>query len=140
MTEEKLAVGDSEVQKSIDRWEKRLKIQLSKSQIVVVEKNYDLVGFMGFVDKSQYHWLDPNIAYVVDTYIVPEARKTNAARRMFREFNLRIKTKYSEIWTNVNVNNKRVQRMLQKMGFKEVDDFKVKKFKDQIYFKFKIES
>ena len=75
------------------------------------------------------------IAYIVDIYVSPEFRSSNAAGLLIKAFAQATEQQYSEIWTNTGIRNKRVQVLLKRAGFEIMDDFEIDGLKDQIYYK-----
>lgn len=135
MTEENVAVPASDPEQAISRWSERLHSQIERGQVFVVALGQDTVGFTGFVDSTQVDWLPERVAYLVDIYVLPEARKRGAAKALFEAVMAEASSRYEQIWTNTHEGNRRVQVLLRRAGFEEFSGFEIRGLSDQIYFR-----
>ncbi len=135
MTEEAEVVPDANPEKAEQTWAERLQSQIADSKVIVADDGGTLIGFFAFIDHDDREWVPDGIAYVVDIYIVPEARASTAARALFRAASELLRTAYSETWTNTHANNKRVQVLLKRAGFRSLDGFEIWGLKDQVYYR-----
>ena len=135
MTEEEEVVPDANPEEAEETWTERLKKQIADSKVIVADDGRTLIGFFAFIDHDDRQWVPPGIAYVVDIYVIPEARASTAARALFRAAAELLRTAYSETWTNTHVKNKRVQVLLKRAGFGLFDGFEIDGLKDQVYYR-----
>jgi len=135
MAEEHEAVPDADPEGAEARWTARLQTQVAESKVVVADRGDALVGFLAFIDHRDRQWVPPGIAYVVDVYVAPEARRTAAARELFRAAADRLRPAYSETWTNTHAGNRRMQLLLRRAGFKPLVGFEIEGLRDQVYYR-----
>jgi ribosomal protein S18 acetylase RimI-like enzyme len=135
MRDENNAVPDADPAAALRNWTERLRSQIENSHVVTVESSGNLVGFAGFIDASDRDWIPESIAYVVDIYVVPEARASRAAKLLFEHLLSNAAQRYAEVWTNTSVQNRRVQVLLKRAGFTPLAGFEIPELKDQLYFK-----
>ncbi|MBN1256360.1 MAG: GNAT family N-acetyltransferase [Planctomycetes bacterium] len=135
-SEEPEAVPEADTAVCESAWSERLAKQIAESKVLVVASNEKIVGLLTFLDSRDREWIPAHIAYIVDTYIIPEARVSTAALDLFHEMVKQSQGVYAEIWTNTNVKNIRLQNLLKRVGFKRLDDFEIKDLKEQLYFRF----
>lgn len=136
MTEEHQAVTDEEPLKNLEKWSEWLHSRISKGHIFIVKCNGVIVGFAAFVDSEEHKAVPSGIAYITDIYVIPEARKSKTACKVF---NLLIeeasRAGFKEAWANTSVKNRRIQLLLKRAGFVDMDDFKLPHRKEDIHFK-----
>ena len=135
MREESDAVPEADPCAALRNWTERLHSQVQKHQAVLVESHGIPVGFAGFIDSSDRSWIPQSVAYVVDLYIVPEARASCAAKLLFGYLINDAAEGYEEVWTNTSAQNKRVQVLLKRVGFIPLGGFEISGLKEQLYFK-----
>jgi hypothetical protein len=135
MTEEEEVVPDANPEQAEQTWSERLQSQIADSKVIVAEDGRTLIGFFAFIDHEDREWIPAGIAYVVDIYVVPEARASTAARHLFRAASDLLRTEYSETWTNTHLKNKRVQVLLKRAGFGLLDGFEMDGLKHQVYYR-----
>ncbi len=135
MQEEMEAVPDADWRAAEAAWASRLQRQTASGQVFVVAQGQTLIGFLGFIDHADREWIPAGVAYVVDLYVVPEARSSRTARELFRVAADQWRKTYSETWTNTHVGNRRMQVLLQRAGFRAVAGFAVPELKDQKYYR-----
>ena len=135
MRDESDAVPESDPRTALHNWTERLHSQVQKRQAVLVESNGIPVGFAGFIDSSDRNWIPQSVAYVVDLYIVPEARVSCGAKLLFGYLLNNAAGGYEEVWTNTSAQNKRVQVLLKRVGFIPLVGFEISGLKEQRYFK-----
>ena len=135
MRGEQEVISHANPDKAIKNWTVRLQSQVEKSQVLLAACNNIPVGFVGFIDSTILNWIPKSIAYVVDIYVLPEARPSSAARMLFKLLMDHASLRYAEVWTNTSVQNRRVQVLLTRAGFLPLDDFKIPGLEGQLYFK-----
>lgn len=135
MRDEPDAVPDADPGGALCNWTERLRSQIEKHQVVVADSSGTPVGFAGFIDSSERNWIPQSVAYVVDIYVAPEARPTGAAKLLFEHLLGDATRRYTEIWTNTSVQNRRVQVLLRRAGFTPLVGFEIPGLKEQLYFK-----
>ena len=135
MAEEKEAVPDADPQAAEEGWTERLRNQIADSKLIVAADGGTPVGFLGFIDHNDRPWVPAGVAYVVDIYVVPEARKGTSARALFHAAAELLRAAYSETWTNTHVTNERMQVLLRRAGFESLDDFRIEGLRDQVYYR-----
>jgi GNAT superfamily N-acetyltransferase len=136
MTEEHEAVPDAEPEAALPNWSARLRGQITRGTVFVLEAGEGIVGFAGFVGARELEWVPSEAAYIVDMYIGPEHRRASAARKLFAALVERVASAgYKEVWTNTNVGNRRVRRLLEWWGFELAPDLGIAGQTDQLYFK-----
>jgi len=129
------AVPDADPDAARCYWTERLRVQIEKSQVVIAESNGTPVGFAGFIDSSQRGWIPESVAYVVDIYVVPEARAFHAAKLLFEHLLYSAAQGYTEVWTNTSVQNRHVQILLTRVGFTPLEDFEIPGLNEQLYYR-----
>jgi len=133
MAEEKVALSG---ELPLANWSKRLKSQVDRGYVVIAELDKTIVGFAGFIDISDKEWVGEDVLYIVDFYVIPEARKTDAAGMLLRKLNeIAKQLNYKEFRTNTSVKNRRVQILLERSGYVPLENFKIPGLKDYIYYK-----
>lgn len=115
-------------------WTTRLKKQIADSKVLVAVKGQTLVGFIAYVDHHNWQLLPENVAYIVDFYVAPEARKSPAAQNLFSNLKELISMKYAAIWTNTHITNKRMQTLLKRWRFQELENFTIQGISDHVYY------
>lgn len=135
MGDERDAVPEADPSAVLANWTDRLLSQIVKSHVVIVETDKTPVGFAGFIDSSERDWIPQSVAYIVDIYVKPEARASSAAKLLFDHLLSSAAQKYSKIWTNTSVENRRVQILLKRAGFIPLDSFEILGLEGQLYFK-----
>ena len=135
MTEEHEAVPASDPEQAVSRWSERLHSQIEKGEVFLVALGQDTVGFVGFIDSREGDWLPEKVAYLVDIYVVPEARKRGAAKALFEAVMTEASRRYEQVWTNTHKGNRRVQVLLRRAGFEEFSGFEIQGLSDQMYFR-----
>ena len=135
MTEEEQVVPDANPEGAEQTWTERLKHQIADSKVIVADDGRALIGFFAFIDQDDRQWVPAGIAYVVDIYVVPEARASTASRTLFRAAAELLQTRYSETWTNTHANNRRLQVLLRRAGFLPLEDFEIEGLRDQLYYR-----
>lgn len=154
-TEEGNAVeAGLDVDRESEKWARRLDRQIGEGVTFVVEGESGISGFAGYIG---YHGHDghrtdiettkaegrlplvPGTAFISDIYVVPSARRTPAARALFRAMADGIRSRgYTMIWTNTGVRNRRMQVLLERIGFEKTHAFSLPGEKDQIYYEKRI--
>ena len=118
------------------KWsDNRLKPQLEGSKVIVAESDGELIGFIGGIDHQQHDWVPEGVLYVVDLYVLPHARVSNAAHQLYRTAKEMIWSHYREVWTNTHISNRRMQVILKRWKFKPLHNFSVPGAKDQYYYR-----
>ena len=135
MAEERVAVPASNPEQVVVRWSERLQSQIEKGQVFLVALGQEPIGFMGFVDSTQAEWAPEKVAYVVDLYVVPEARKRGAAKALFEAVMAEASKRYEQVWTNTHKGNLRAQALFRRAGFQEFSGFEIPWLSDQLYFR-----
>jgi ribosomal protein S18 acetylase RimI-like enzyme len=135
MTEEKEVIPEADPQAAEEGWTERLRNQIADAKLIVAADRRTLVGFLGFIDHNDRQWVPPGVAYIVDIYVVPEARNGTAARALFQAAARLLPATYSETWMNTHMTNRRMQVLLRRAGFESLDDFRIEGLKDQIYYR-----
>lgn len=135
MLEEREAVPVADPDAAMRSWSERLEAQIAREQVVVVVHDDRTVGFAGFIDAGDRAWVPDGVAYVVDFYVVPEARRTRAANRLFQCLFACLDGQYTEAWTNTSMRNRRVQILLRRMGFLPLQGFRIAGLEDQAYYR-----
>ena len=135
MQEEKDAVPDARVGEVLDGWTQRLREQVRTSKVIVADIDGKTRGFLGFIDSTDRAWVPVGVAYVVDIYVAPEARRSRIALLLFRTL-AGPTSKYTEIWTNTSVRNRRAQAFFAQAGFTPMEGFAIKGLEGQIYYRF----
>ena len=136
MTEEKDAVPDADPHSARAGWTERLRRQIERRFAFVAIQGQTIVGFIGAIDSAAREWIPEGILYIVDIYVHPPARRTNAARLLFNALQEEARNQgYGELWTNIHPGNRRVQSLLQRRGFLPLDDFRIPGLGDQFYYR-----
>ena len=135
MRDEPDAVPEADPSAALANWTERLRTQIAKSHVVVAERGNISVGFAGFIDSSDRDCIPHSVAYVVDIYVVPEARASAAAKLLFEHLLRNAAQGYTEIWTNTSIQNQRVQILLTRAGFVPLEGFEIPGLKEQLYFR-----
>lgn len=138
MAEERTAVPDANPAEAEQPWSSRLRTLLADSKVLLVERTGAIAGFLAFLDDRDCAWVPPGVAYVVDIYVAPESRSSQAAIRLFRTARELIESRYDRIWTNTHRDNHRMQVLLQRAGFEPLDGFQIRGLRDQLYYQFAI--
>jgi len=136
MVEEDDAVPDSDIASTGKHWVERLRTQITNQHVYIALEGHHIVGFLGFIDSTYREWINDGIAYIVDIYVLPKYRSSNAFRLLIRAFSEKANSSdYSEIWTNTHERNQRVQVLLRREKFEQFQDFKINGLKNQLYYK-----
>jgi len=136
MTEEKVAVPDADPQSARAGWTERLRKQIERRHAFVALQGQTVVGFIGAIDGGAREWIPEGILYIVDIYVHPTARRTDAARVLFKALQEEAGNQgYRESWTNTHLNNRRVQVLLERKGFTPLHDFRIPGSDDQLYYR-----
>ena len=133
MREESAAVPDAAPESARPHWAARLDTQITKGQALVVSRGRELVGFAAFLDAADRSWIPPHVAYVVDVYVAPEARRTRAAKALFAALMASTQARYAAVWTNTHIRNRRVRVLLTRAGFGPLPGFAITGLEDQVY-------
>ena len=134
MAEEHEAVPDSDPAAALAGWSERLRSQIARGQVSVLGEDTGAAGFAAFIDSVDRPWIPEGVAYVVDLYVQPEARRAVAARTLMASLIDRVaEAGYREIWTNTAVTNRRMQVLLQRAGFVMNVGFSIPGLGDQVY-------
>lgn len=136
MTEEWLAVPDGDLSE-LPKWESRLEMQVSHRHVFVASIVSGLaVGFAGFVDSAYHPRCPKGVAYIVDMYVTPEYRATQAALKLHACLLRQAATDgYCEVWANCSEENRRVQILLRHAGYTQFDEVPFPVEDRQVYFK-----
>ncbi len=135
MAEERGAVPEADAAAAEAGWATRLGRQLDASKVVALDDGRSLVGFLAFLDHDDRAWIPPGIAYVVDLYIVPEARSGAAFRELAWFAAGTLGAAYRGIWTNTHAGNRRMQVLLRRAGFRPLEGFGIPGLGEQRYFR-----
>ena len=135
MTEEREIVPGANHEEAEKAWTERLMNQIADSKVIVVEDGRAPVGFFAFIDHHDRQWVPVGVAYVVDIYVVPEARASTAARALACSAGKLLRAAYAETWTNTHLRNRRVQVLLRRAGFESLANFRIEHLKDQLYYR-----
>jgi ribosomal protein S18 acetylase RimI-like enzyme len=135
MEEEKEAIPDPQVDGVESRWKERLRQQIAGKRVIVAETGRSVCGFLGFIDSTDRVCIPQGVAYVVDLYVAPEARRGSAAKDLFSTLLEAAGGAYSEVWTNTNVRNVRMQKLLKRAGFAPMTGFAIGGLKDNLYYR-----
>ena len=134
MLEEREAVPVPDLAGTVRNWSERLDAQIARTQVVVAVHDGRAVGFAGFIDAVDRAWVPDGVAYVVDFYVVPEARRTGAAQQLFQCLLVRLEGRYTETWSNTSARNRRVQILLRRVGFRPLQGFCIAGLENQVYY------
>jgi GNAT superfamily N-acetyltransferase len=136
MTEEKEAVPDADPESARSGWTERLRRQIERRNAFVALQGQTVVGFIGAISPEAREWIPEGILYIVDIYVHPSARRTDAARLLFKALQDEARDQgYRELWTNTLLNNRRVQVLLQRKGFLPLEGFVMPGSHDQLYYR-----
>jgi ribosomal protein S18 acetylase RimI-like enzyme len=135
MREEHDAVPEADPEGAVAGWSERLRSQISRRQVILAARGPDVVGFVAFLDSDDRSWIPREVAYVVDLYVLPDARHASAARLLFEALLHRVGPDHKQIWTNTSRGNQRVQVLLHRAGFSNLVGFEIPGLGDQLYFK-----
>jgi RimJ/RimL family protein N-acetyltransferase len=136
MAEESESVPDACPETHEAAWTARLRTQIDASKVVVVDTGGgELAGFFAFIDHRDRRWVPEGVAYVVDIYVIPEARTSTAANDLFHAAQVLLRAAYSETWTNTHAKNRRMRLLLKRAGFVPLPDFEIEGLRDQIYYR-----
>jgi hypothetical protein len=72
--EEHEAVPDAEPQAALAGWSERLRLQIVREQVFVLETDRGIAGFAAFIDSAERPWVPESVAYPVHLYVQPEDR------------------------------------------------------------------
>ena len=134
MVELGVAEPDAGPPTALPNWTERLHSQVSTGYVYVAECGSDIVGFIGFIDSAGPDWIPDGIAYFVDIYVLPEFRRMSAARKLMSALMRAARDAgYKEVWTNTDVENRRAQILLARMGFTDLAGFSIPGMKNQVY-------
>ena len=136
MTEEKAAVPDADPQSALAGWTERLRKQIERRHAFTALQGQTIVGFIGAINAEAREWIPEGILYIVDIYVRPASRRTDAARMLFKALqDEAVNQGYRELWTNTHMGNRRVQTLLQRKGFLPLEGFAIPGSDDQLYYR-----
>ena len=168
MTEEKEAVDEVDPGKEVSKWSWRLRKQIEEEKALVVERNNEILGFACFVGRARegdYKRGAGNdsvlpggpemerpapeqvkrlpilagVAYVTDLYVSPEGRRSRAAQSLFAAlFEAVAAAGFTAVWTNTSSRNRRVQTLLQRLGFSVMPGFRIRGMENHVYYERKL--
>lgn len=131
--EQEMALSHEPSQTTLKAWTARLDQQIKEGKITVIEKNQNIVGFIGMIDSQDKTWVPSSVAYVVDLYMLPHARSFIAFKQLISGFIDQVKPRYTQVWTNIASHKNRVGALLSRVGFTVLPDFQVPGMEDQCY-------
>jgi ribosomal protein S18 acetylase RimI-like enzyme len=118
-----------------EHWVSRLKIQLSRGQVVVAEEDRHAQGFAGFIEHSDRDFVPLLVAFLVDLYVTPAFRGQEVGKGLLCHVTKRAAGNgCKHVWTNTAESNQAAQRCLRKAGFKVLNGFAVPGLTGQKYF------
>lgn len=136
MAEEEDAVPDADAEAAIANWLQRLRVQITRHQVCVLETTAGIAGFAGFIVPGSSLSVPPGVAYIVDLYVAPEARRASGTRALMISLMKAItRAGCREVWTNTAVTNTRMRLLLGRAGFVENPGFSLPGLRDQVYLK-----
>jgi GNAT superfamily N-acetyltransferase len=139
MAEETDAVPDADPEAAFPGWQERLHSQIARRMVVLLQEGPHIVGFASFIDSAGRPWVPTGVAYLVDLYLQPESRRGTAAGRLFTALaSSAAAAGCTEMWTNTNLRNRRVQLLLRRGGFLPNPGFEIPALQDQLYFRKKL--
>jgi ribosomal protein S18 acetylase RimI-like enzyme len=120
----------------VKSWSDRLYSQISHEHIFILESGKDLIGFVGFIDNNEREWVPSGIAYIVDIYVLPEARMSEAASMLLTTLvEAAAGAGFREVWTNTYAWNRPAQSLFERLGFVPFTEFQIPQLKNQLYYK-----
>jgi ribosomal protein S18 acetylase RimI-like enzyme len=136
MAQEHEAVPDAAPQAALAGWSERLRRQIAREQVFVLETDRGIAGFAAFMDSAERPWVPEGVAYIVDLYLQPEDRSAPAARALMASLMDGIaRAGYREVWTNTALTNRRMQILLKRAGFVANSGFSIPGLCHQVYLK-----
>jgi len=136
MVGEKDAVPNADPQSARTGWMERLRRQIERRFAFAALEEQIVVGFIGALGGEARSWIPDGVLYMVDIYVRPESRRTNAARLLFRALQEEAaKQGFRELWTNTHLNNRRVQILLRRKGFVPLEGFAIPGADHQLYYR-----
>lgn len=136
MTEEQDAVPDADPQSARSGWTERLRRQIERRHAFVALQGQTVVGFIGAINAEAREWIPAGILYIVDIYVHPAARRSDAATLLLRALQEEARDQgYRELWTNTHLTNRRVQVLLRRKGFLPLEGFGIPGSYDQLYYR-----
>jgi len=134
MAEEEDAVPDADAEAASANWLQRLRVQIARQQIYVLETPAGIAGFAGFIVPGSSLSVPSGVAYIVDLYVTPEARRGSGARALMISLMKAItRAGCHEVWTNTALTNTRMRLLLSRAGFVENRGFSFPGLRDQVY-------
>jgi ribosomal protein S18 acetylase RimI-like enzyme len=126
-------------QTSLQHWSERLQLQISHDAVFVGEAHERIIGFIGCIGSLESHpgqRIPPGIAYIVDLYVIPEARRNHVAFQLMNRLIHAVgEAKYTEVWINTATWNLPAKRLFEKMGFILMTDYQLPHLHNQVYFR-----
>ena len=136
MREEEDAVPDADAEGALAGWQERLRTQIAGGLVLVAEAAGEVVGFLAGIDSGRRAWGPAGVLYVVDLYVLPEARHTPAAGRLMRALAATaVSQGYAALWTNTHARNRRMQVLLRRAGFEALEGFEIPGLEEQGYYR-----
>ncbi len=134
MSEENEVISEENAQRNAEAWRERLKRQIAARQVAVLDSANGPAGFLAFISAPERNWVPDGVAYIVDLYIVPEARTSTACWRLWRAAEGLLSGRFRAVWVNTHRQNTRMQTLLKRARFVTLDHFAIAGLSDQLYF------